>query len=203
MNTPLVRAAFASKSSDQPPTLKGVLQKLDIAPFTPQSVAEYKREKLEEVMHQLLPPEAEEIKEDEFSNWEYGELDRLQRKIAFRDPGGDAPVIRFWHRRLPKTAKRHLAGDAPMIRFWKTPMCEHFYTYLQWVRAPLEDFVDVPGFVKAKADEIANRLPDATSTVEAMRSELRVYDPFLIVSYGDESYHVEVWAESEFERRYT
>ena len=38
---------------------------------------------------------------------------------------------------------------------------------------------------------------------EQLRSEKRIYDPFLIVSYADESYYVEVWEEPEFERKYT
>jgi hypothetical protein len=46
-------------------------------------------------------------------------------------------------------------------------------------------------------------LPDATFTVEQLRSEKQAYDPFLIVSYADESYYVEVWEEPEFERKYT
>jgi hypothetical protein len=39
--------------------------------------------------------------------------------------------------------------------------------------------------------------------VEELRSERRAYDPFLIVSYDSESYYVEVWDESDFERKYT
>ena len=62
---------------------------------------------------------------------------------------------------------------------------------------------DVPKFVKAKAREIANLLPEATFTVKQLRNEKKIYDPFLIVSYADESYYVEVWEEPEFERNYT
>ena len=89
-----------------------------------------------------------------------------------------------------------------MIRFWQTTRFERFYTCLQWVKSPLERATDVPEFVKAKATEIATHLPEATFTVEELRSECRTYDPFLIVSYGDESYYVEVWSESDFEHRY-
>ena len=42
-----------------------------------------------------------------------------------------------------------------------------------------------------------------TFTVEQLQSERRIYDPFLIVSYADESYYIEVWNESEFERQHT
>jgi len=39
-------------------------------------------------------------------------------------------------------------------------------------------------------------------TIE-LRSEREVYDSFLIVLYGQESYYVEVWNEPLFEREYT
>jgi len=50
---------------------------------------------------------------------------------------------------------------------------------------------------------IAIRLREATFTVEELRSERRVYDPFLIASYGSEGYYVEVRDELDFERKYT
>ena len=181
MNTMLVREAVACKSTHQPSTLRAILEELDIEPFTPESVTEYKREKLDEVTCELRPSQGEEIKEREFGAWEYAELHRLRMDIALRD----------------------LSGDEPVIRFWQTPRWQRFYTCLQWVTSPLEKAVEVPEFVKAKAAEIANRLPEATFTVEELRSERRVYDPFLIVSHGDESYYVEVWYESNFEHKYT
>jgi hypothetical protein len=175
----LVRKVVGSKAPAQPMALKRVLTQLDITPFTPESVAQYKREKLEQVEAQLRPANVEEIKERDFSHWEYCELRRLHYTFA------------------------KLTSDEPAIRFWKTPQFERFYTYLQWVKTSLEKAVDVPEFVKAKAEEIANLLPDATFAVEELRSERRAYDPFLIVSYGDESYYVDVWGESNFECKYT
>lgn len=175
----LVRQVVGSKAPVQPMALKRVLEQLDITPFTREFVAQYKREKLEQVESRLRPANVEEIKERDFCHWEYSELRRLHYTFAKR------------------------TSDEPPIRFWKTPQFERFYTYLQWVKTPLEKAVDVPEFVKAKAEEIANLLPDATFTVEELRAERRAYDPFLIVSYGDESYYVEVWDESNFERRYT
>ena len=180
MNTRLVPKIAEYKLTPQSSTLKGVLQELDITPFTPESVAEYKREKLEQAAFELRPADAEEINERQFGVWEYAELHRLRKEIVLRN----------------------LPGGEPMIRFWMTPQWQRFYTCLQWVKSPPEKAVDVPEFVKAKAAEIASRLPEATFTVEELRSERRVYDPFLIVSYGDESYYVEVWDESNFEHEY-
>jgi len=40
-----------------------------------------------------------------------------------------------------------------------------------------------------------------TFSVEQLQSEPRIYDPSLIVSCADESYYIEVWDESEFERQ--
>ncbi len=42
-----------------------------------------------------------------------------------------------------------------------------------------------------------------TFSVEQLQSERRIYDPFLIVSCADESYYIEIWGESEFERQHT
>lgn len=100
------------------------------------------------------------------------------------DPLDARPRIRFWDR-LHKQGLLGLPGDAPVIRFWDTLPGWRFYTCLRWVRVPLEEVRDVPEFVKAKAREIANLYP------------------FLIVSYADESYYVEVWEEPGFERNYT
>jgi hypothetical protein len=181
MITTLVGKVVRHKLTSQPSTLRHVLEALDITPFTPESVAQYKREKLEQVASEFRPADAEEIKEREFGGWEYAELHRLRKEIA----------------------PRNLPGNEPVIRFWKTPLWERFYTCLRWVKSPLEKVADVPEFVKAKAAEIATHLPEATFSVEELRSERRVYDPFLIVSYGDESYYVEVWDEKDFERKYT
>ena len=181
MNTRLVPKVAWYKVTPHHQPLKGVLQELDITPFTPESVAEYKREKLEQLTSELRPYDAEEIKECDFGRWEIFELQWLQDLIAIRD----------------------LTGDEPVIRFWTAPGYQCFYTCLQWVKSPLEKAVDVPEFVKAKAAEITTHLPGATFTVEELRSERRAYDPFLIVSYGEESYYIEVWEEREFERKYT
>ena len=175
----LVPEVVACKSPHQPSSLRAVLEELDIKPFTPESVTKHKREKLQEMMCELPPAQGEEVKEHEFDAWEYAELHRLRMDIVLRD----------------------LSGDEPVIRFWETRRGQRSYTCLQWVKSPLEKAVDVPEFVKAKAAEIATHLPGATFTVEELRSERRVYDPFLIVSYGDESYCVEVWHESNFARK--
>ena len=191
--------AVKSKSARNLSTLKGALEQLEIAPLAPDFAAAYKREKLEQITYSLvLPDSAREITEKEFSCWERAELHRMCRN--YRVDG--RPTIRFWDR-WHKQSLLDLPGDAPVIRFWETLWGPLFYTCLRWVRLPLEEVHDAPGFVKAKAGEIADLLPDATFTVEQLRSEKKIYDPFLIVSYADERYHVEVWEEREFERKYT
>jgi hypothetical protein len=185
-----------SKSASNVSTLKGVLEQLEIDPLAPEFVAAYKREKLEQTTHSLLPDSAREITEEKFSCWERAELRRMCKNYQV----ADRPRIRFWQH---KQSLLGLPGDAPVIRFWETLWGPLFYTCLRWVRLPLEEVHDVPEFVKAKTREIANLLPDASFTVEQLRSEKKVYDPFLIVSYADESYYVEVWEEPEFEQKYT
>ena len=97
MDTPLAPESIRRASPHQPSTLRAILEELDIEPFTPESVTEHKREKLEEMMCELRPSRGEEeIKEDEFDAWEYAELQRLCMDIVLRDLSGDEPVIRFW-----------------------------------------------------------------------------------------------------------
>jgi len=177
----LVRRFGGNKVISETFILRKVLEELDITAFTPDSVAEYKQERLYEVTLALRPAEGKEIKERECGGWEHGELNRLLQDFGMRDG----------------------CREEPMIRFWKTPQFERFYTCLQWVKTPLESATNVPEFVKAKAGEIATQLPEATFTVEELRSERCAYDPFLIVAYGDESYYVEAWDESDFERKCT
>ncbi len=175
------RKRVLSESSTQSSVLKDTLARLDIVPLTPTWVAEYKQAKLEEMTCQLRPDEAEEIAEREFGGWEQNELRRLKNK----------------------TERHEVSSDAPLIRFWRLSCGLRYYTYLRWVRLPLKKAGGIPEFVTAKTTEIACALPGATFTVEQLRSERDVYDPFLIVSYGEESYYVEVWNEQVFEREHT
>jgi len=198
MERVLCRQSVESKSASNLSTLKGALEQLEITALAPELVAAYKRKKLEQITHSLRPDSAREITEEEFSSLERAEL----RRMCKNDPLDARPRIRFWDR-LHKQGLLGLPGDAPVIRFWETLSGWRFYTCLRWVRVPLEEVRDVPKFVKAKAREIANLLPEATFTVKQLRNEKKIYDPFLIVSYADESYYVEVWEEPEFERNYT
>jgi hypothetical protein len=198
MDTMLSNQSFQPSSACNPPTLRGVLERLDITPLTADFVATYKREKLDEITCQLRGDSVREITKDEFSDWERAELHEMC-KSSLRS---DRRVSRVWHR-LRKKSLLELPGDAPVIRFWCRSRDLRFYTCLRWVRVPLKEVRDVPEFVMAKVKEIADLLPDANFTVEQLRSERKPYDPFLIVSYADESYYVEVWEEPEFERKHT
>ncbi|HYL11828.1 MAG TPA: hypothetical protein VEV41_02270 [Terriglobales bacterium] len=198
MERMLLQQPVESKPASNLSTLKGVLEQLGMTSLAPEFVAAYKREKLEQITHSLRPDSAREITEEEFSGWERTEL----RRMCKNDQVDDRPRFRF-RDRLHKRSLLGLPGDAPVVRFWDTPWGPRYYTCLRWVRVPLEEAHNVPEFVKAKASEIANLLPEATFTVEQLRSEKKIYDPFLIVSYANESYYVEVWEEPEFERKYT
>jgi hypothetical protein len=198
MERMLSQQSVESKSASKVSTLKGALEQLEIDPLAPEFVAAYKREKLEQITHSLLPDLAREITEEKFSCWERAEL----RRMCKNDQVDDRPTIRFWDR-WHKQSLLDLPGDAPVIRFWETLWGPLFYTCLRWVRLPLEEMRDAPEFVKAKAREIAKLLPNASFTVEQLRSEKKIYDPFLIVSYAHESYYVEVGKEPEFEQKHT
>jgi hypothetical protein len=91
MDTPLVPESVRSASTDQPSTLKGALEKLDIVAFTPESVAEYKQDKIEQMTRQLSHPQGEEISRHDFDPWEYAELNSLRNKVRRK-----AYLIRLW-----------------------------------------------------------------------------------------------------------
>jgi hypothetical protein len=167
-------------------------------PFTPDSIAEYKQDKIEQITRQLSHRQGEEISPRDFDPWEYAELHSLRNKVRRK-----AYLIRLWGQLWHKKKPRNLPSDPPVVRFWRTLENQRLCVYLQWVKVPLEDALDVPEFVWAKAREIASCLPEATFAVEQLQSERRIYDPFLIVSHADESYYIEVWDESEFERQHT
>jgi hypothetical protein len=198
MNTPLVPESVRSASTDQPSTLKGALEKLDIVAFTPESVAEYKQDKIEQMTRQLSHPQGEEISRHDFDPWEYAELNSLRNKVRRK-----AYLIRLWGKLWQKKESSNLPCDPPVVRFWKVPGNQRLCVLLQWVKVPLEDALDVPEFVWAKAREIASLRPEASFTVEQLQSERRIYDPFLIVSCAAESYYIEVWEESAFECQHT
>jgi hypothetical protein len=198
MESMLSQQFVESKSASNLSTLKGALEQLEITVLAPEWVDALKREKLEQITRSLLPVTAREITEEEFSAWEKAELRRMWKN----DRNKDRPRFRFWDR-LHKQSLLGLPGDAPVIRFWKTLGGCRFYTCLRWVRIPLEEVSKSPEFVKDKARGIASLLPDATLTIEQLRSEKQAYDPFLIVSYAGESYYIEVWEEPGFERKYT
>jgi hypothetical protein len=73
-----------SKSASKLSTLKGALQQWEITALVPEWVAAYKREKLEQITHSLLPVTAREITEEEFSSWEKAELRGMCKNIGLR-----------------------------------------------------------------------------------------------------------------------
>lgn len=198
MDTPLVPDSVGNASANQLSPLKDELEKLDIRPFAPDWVAEYKQEKIEQMIRQLRSLHAEEITRHAFDPWEYTQLESLQNKVRRK-----AYLIRLWGRLWRKKESSNPPSDPPVVRFWRVPGNQRLCVYLQWVKLPLDDALRVPEFVWGKAREIASCLPEAAFTVEQLQSERRIYDPFLIVSCGDESYYIEVWGESEFERQHT
>lgn len=92
--------------------------------------------------------------------------------------------------------------DDSLVKFFEVGLAR-IAVYVRWEKKPLTEALDVPDYVKAKAAEIASHLPNAALEVDELRGSERIYDPFLVVSYGDASYYVEVWGEPDFEREHT
>ena len=160
-------------------TLRGVLEELDITPFTPESVAHYKRERLAAAMEEIVR-RRHLMQEVAPAYWERQTLRRLRPDEAFHNLADNDFRVKFFEIGLARIA-----------------------VYVRWEKKPLTEALDVPDYVKAKAAEITSHLPNATFEVDELRSSGHIYDPFLVVSYGDESYYVEVWDEAEFEQKYT
>ena len=179
MHTMLKRKSVSSSPTPPAPTLWAVLEELGITPFTPESIAEYKRKKMAAVMEEIQDRRGL-MQEVTPGYWERQVLCRLKSDEAFHSHDDKLFLVKFFD-----------VGVARMA------------VYLRWEKKPLTEALRVPDYVKAKAAEIASRLPNATLEVDELRSSQRVYDPFLVVSYGEEIYYVEVWDEPVFERQHT
>lgn len=179
MPTLLERKCVLSSPDPQAPTLRAVLEELSITPFTPESVAQYKRKKMAVVMEEIRD-RGGLMQEVIPAYWERQVLCRLKPEEAFHSHDDNIFLVKFFD-----------VGVARMAVF------------LRWEKKPLTEAVGVPDYVKAKAAEIASHLPNATLEVDELRSAKRVYDPFLVVSYGEEIYYVEVWDEPVFEHQHT
>jgi hypothetical protein len=175
----LERNSVVSPPTYEAPTLRGVLEELEITPFTSESVAQYKRRKMTAAMQEIVR-RRQLMQEVAPAYWERQMLRRLRPDEAFHNSADDDFLVKFFEIGLARIA-----------------------IYVRWEKKPLTEALDVPDYVKAKAAEIASHLPNATLEVDELRSSERIYDPFLVVSYGEESYYVEVWDEPEFEREHT
>ncbi len=179
MPTLLERTCILSLPTPHAPTLRAVLEELGITPFTPESVAQYKRKKMVAVMEEIRN-RGGLMQEVIPAYWERQVLCRLMPDETFRSHHDNIFLVKFFD-----------VGVARMA------------VYVRWEKKPLTEALGVPDYVKAKASEIASNLPNATFEVDELRSSQRVYDPFLVVSYGHETYYVEVWDEIVFERQHT
>ena len=176
MHTVLEREPVVSSAVPEATTLKAVLEQLAIIPFTAKSVTRYKRKKMAAVMEEIKNRTGL-LQEMIPAYWERQVLCRLKPDEAFHSQNDDISLIKFFDLGVARLA-----------------------VYVRWEKKPLTKALGVPEYVSAKAAEIANSLPNATFEVDELHSLNRVYDPFLIVSYGEEVFYVEVWDEPVFER---
>lgn len=67
----------------------------------------------------------------------------------------------------------------------------------EWKVMPLKDYQkDIPRPVLETVAELSTRCPEATFFVDEITKKP---DPFLVVSLGNERYHIEVWREPKFD----
>lgn len=96
--------------------------------------------------------------------------------------------------------------DREKERVAALPRQTYHRTVVSWKEIPLDKYKKaVPTFVLNKAVQIAEEMPTAEFAIEEMvttRHRIQLNpDPFLIVSYGDEKYYIEVWDEPDFEAK--
>jgi hypothetical protein len=179
MPTLLERTCVLSSPTRQAPTLRAVLEELGITPFTPESVAQYKHKKMATVMEEIQNCHGL-MQEVTPAYWERQVLCWLKPDETLHSHHDDIFLVKFFDVGVARIA-----------------------VYVRWEKKHLTEARGVPDYVKAKAAEITSHLPNATLEVDELRSSERVYDPFLVVSYGEETYYVEVWDEPVFERQHT
>ena len=72
--------------------------------------------------------------------------------------------------------------------------------FFGWDSVSIKEYDEpIPEFVLAKAIELKKRLPEVKLYIEYFGEK----DPFLIATYGEEKYYIEVWDEPKFEGRLT
>lgn len=79
-----------------------------------------------------------------------------------------------------------------------------YRTTIAWRNVKLQGYTKpIPEFVLNKAVQIAEKMPSAQFCIQELHHTSKRIDPdpFLVVSYGDESYYIEVWDEPTFESK--
>jgi hypothetical protein len=216
----LHRAPIESAAPALP--LAAALRELDIEPFEASAVEQYKKVKKEATFPAaLIQPSCACCKANWLENAMATELARQFLKDHAFNPRKPMPTHFTFS--VADPTGLGLAGltceEANLVLYaghngWDM----RFYqdgngrvppqiVFLRWRRMSLVDAMcspatEPPGYVAHKADQIREKVPDAKVEVEVLESRTHPYDPFLVVSLGEEEYYVEVWGgeEREFSR---
>ena len=173
--------------------LADALHQLDIAPFDPQSVRNYKRDKMEQVCKRKAGGLIQFNPEpwDTFAGEVYISAITLARQCGRNIGDRDNTMLRFFSYRVPTFT---LADS-------RIEYLPPYAVILAWDVVEHPDVpTEMPPHVERKAKQIADAVPGVTFETETLRDQSRNYDPFLVVRLGEERYYVEVWDERDFEK---
>ncbi len=153
--------------------LARALDELAIPILTAESVADYKRKKMIEVLDRRKPRTGRLVDRN------YSGIDRYE-----------AEQLRDWARQ-----HRMEEFEARFYRMLFGPPVSHVAGWSVMQGLP----VDAPAHVSSKADEITTKIPGARIETEVLMDRQRSYDPIVAVVLGAERYYFEVYDERGLE----
>lgn len=170
---PLLDRLIHPKKSAPESTLLEVLRKLDIQPFDPVRVRDYKERKLQEAWDNMLLQKRCE-----------GWTDRYARDDAF-----------YLSSVMTQAGPRWTDNDRYALMRSVYSAYPHCFM-LGWHLRAVED-VEIPNFVQRKMAQISSEIPGVSFAADVLESDTKPYDPFLVVRHEGEEYYVEVWGTED------
>ena len=100
----------------------------------------------------------------------------------------------------PFTASSVKKYQDAMQTMWRRKDGARYRYETDWVSCPISSYKNpIPEYVLMKALDIKKALPGVVFTVVELQVAQVPQDPFLVASFGDEDFYIEVWDEPEFE----
>lgn len=174
------RAAPETKTEQPTNPLAAALKELDIVPFDPAAVKEYKASKLNSSFQKYEQSYAVSGRWKPTNYSHYGDYVNSVRQCLG-----------------PKWTDNDMYRYLVDITGNQRPIC----LAMGWHRLSIASpDVHVPEYISRKASQISAKVPGAVMEVDQLETDSRTWDPFLVVKFGEEEYYIECWDEEDFER---